>query len=51
MLWVADNDFTKVKELEKLPLLEYYFLLNKKSADVKKALSAKNKSGKNSRRG
>ncbi|MBK7882485.1 MAG: hypothetical protein IPJ81_00585 [Chitinophagaceae bacterium] len=31
MLWVADNDFTKVKELEKLPLLEYYFYSTKVS--------------------
>ncbi len=51
MQWLADNDIVKVKELEKLPLMEYFFLLNKKTADARKALEAKNKPGKTTRRG
>lgn len=50
-LWLADGDVTKIREYEKLPLLEYFFLLNKKLADAQKALAAKNKSGKTPRRG
>lgn len=38
-MWVADNDPMKEKELEKMPLIAYYFKLNKKVSDTKKAIA------------
>lgn len=42
-MWVADNDILKQAELEKKPMIEYWFLLNKKAIEADKEI-AKNKS-------
>lgn len=49
-MWVADGDILKQTELEKKPLLEYWFLLNNKAIETDKAI-AKNKALKNKRGG
>jgi hypothetical protein len=41
LCWLADNDPLKIQALEKMPLLDYFLLLDKKLKDLKKA-SAKN---------
>ena len=41
MLWLSNDDPVKLKELERLPLMEYWFQLTKKIADIKKANSNK----------
>ena len=49
-MWVADNDLLKQTEIEKRPLLEFWFLLNNKVIDAEKQI-AKNKPSTNMRRG
>jgi hypothetical protein len=44
-MWLSDEDPLKAKELERIPLVEYWFKLNKKLADYKKA-KQKDKSSK-----
>lgn len=36
MLWLADNDPLKIAAYEKLSIVEYYMMLNKKDEDIKK---------------
>jgi hypothetical protein len=42
-MWLSDEDPLKAKELERIPLVEYWFKLNKKLAEYKK-VKQKNKS-------
>lgn len=37
MCWLAGDDPLKIQALEKMPLLEYFLLLDKKLLDIKKA--------------
>jgi len=46
-MWLADDDLQKAQTIEKTTILEYFYLLNKKIADVKRqnaAASQKTKS-------
>lgn len=38
MLWLADNDPVKKEAFDKIPMVEYYVMLNKKDEENKKAL-------------
>lgn len=37
MCWMGDDDRMKIKALERMPLMEYFLLLDKKLVDVQKA--------------
>ena len=47
-MWLADDDLQKAQTIEKTTILEYFYLLNKKIAEVKRhnaaAASQKTKS-------
>lgn len=37
MCWMGGDDAVKIKALERIPLIEYFLLLDKKLVDMKKA--------------
>lgn len=50
MLWLADDDPTKIEALEKLPIIDYWHLLNRKLEAADRAAKALKKSQKSWRK-
>jgi hypothetical protein len=43
MCWLADNDPMKLEGFNKMPVLEYWFLLDSKIGEQKKAIAQQQK--------
>lgn len=43
MCWLANDDPLKIEAFDKMPMLDYFIMLDKKISDMKKELSRQKK--------